>query len=93
MNEAAALGNAQSDFQLFLIHSTIPEKEDTVLAYNHLMKAVTRGITFFDQLNSFFKDNYDKLAPVFLKTKKYDEVKVENKEEVMNLHNALVKEI
>jgi len=37
LNEAADLGNAQSDFQLFLIYSTVPEKEDTVLAYTHLV--------------------------------------------------------
>lgn len=69
LNEAAKAGNAQSNFQLFLIHSTVPEKEDTVLAYNHLWKAVSRGITFFDQLSKFFTDNYDKLAPVFIENK------------------------
>ena len=40
LNEAAKLGNAQSNFQLFLIHSTVPAKEDTVLAYKNLVKAV-----------------------------------------------------
>lgn len=62
---AAKKGNGQSNFQLFMLYSTIDEKKDLVKAYRQLMKAVTRGVTYFDQLHSFFKENYDLLAPVF----------------------------
>ena len=41
-----------------------------VKAYKYLNKAVTRGVTYFDDLNNFFKENYDVLAPYFLETKK-----------------------
>ena len=48
LNEAAKMGNAQSNFQLFLLYSQVEEKKDIVLAYKHLNKAVCRGVTFFD---------------------------------------------
>ena len=70
LTEAAKMGNGQSHFQLFLLYSQVEEKKDVVLAYKHLNKAVTRGVTFFDQMNAYFKANYDVLAPVFLETKK-----------------------
>ena len=46
------------------------EKKDVVKAYKCLTKAVTRGVTYFDELNKFFKDNYDVLAPYYLETRK-----------------------
>ena len=63
------------------------------MAYKNLCKAVTKGVTFFDQMNAYFKENYDELAPVFLETKKPNGITVENKNEVQNLHDAYVKEI
>ena len=63
-------------------------------AYKYLNKAVTRGVTYFDDLNNFFKENYDVLAPYFLETKKpAGELTVANQEEIINLHNAFVSEI
>ena len=57
-------------------------------------KAVTRGVTYFDDLNNFFKENYDVLAAYFLETKKpAGELTVANQEEIINLHNAFVSEI
>lgn len=63
-------------------------------AYKCLNRAVTRGVTYFDELNAYFKDNYDVLAPYFLETKKpAGGLTVANQEEILNLHNAFVNEI
>ena len=70
LTQAAKMGNAQSSFQLFMLYSQVEEKKDPVLAYKNLSQAVTRGVTFFDQMNAYFKEHYDVLAPVFLETKK-----------------------
>ena len=48
LTKAAKLGNAQSYFQLFLLHSREEEKKDPLTAYKHLGRAVTMGATFFD---------------------------------------------
>jgi len=44
-------------------------------------------------LTNFFKDNYDKLAPVFLKNKSHDDITPENKEGVMSLHKAFINDM
>lgn len=44
-------------------------------------------------MNKFFLENYDKLAPVFLASKKIESVTIDKKTEVINLHDAYVKEI
>lgn len=62
---AAKAGNGQSNFQLFMLYSTVEEKKDLVKAYRQLNKSVSRGVTYFDQLHSFFKENFDVLAPIF----------------------------
>jgi hypothetical protein len=49
------------------------------------------GVTLFDNLNQYFKENYDIIAPYFIKDKNLP-TKVENKEEVENLHDAYIKE-
>ena len=48
MIRASKLGNAQSNYQLFLLYSKIDEKKDVVKAYIQLYKAISMGITFFD---------------------------------------------
>ena len=63
--KAAKQGNAQSNFQLFQLYSTIEEKKDPVAAYRQIWKAVTRGVTYFDQLHAYFKENYAVLSEVF----------------------------
>ena len=52
------------------------------------------GVTFFDQLSQFFKDNYDELLPVFCEIRKPPEtVDQSNKQEMENLHEAFLNEI
>lgn len=52
------------------------------------------GVTFFDQLNEYFKDNYDVLAEDFLKVRKPGaDISKEVKQEVLNLHEAHVNEL
>jgi hypothetical protein len=52
------------------------------------------GVTFFDQMHEYFKDNYDALVEAFLKVKKpsADPAK-EVRQEVINLHEAYVNEL
>ena len=77
-----------------MLYSQEEQKKDIVLAYKHLNKAVSRGVTFFDQMNAYFKANYDVLAPVFLENKKpAGGLTVDNKVEVQNLHDAFVNEL
>ena len=94
LTEASKAGNGQSSYQLFIIYSKVEGKKDVVQAYKCLNRAVTRGVTYFDELNAYFKDNYDVLAPYFLETKKpAGGLTVANQEEILNLHNAFVNEI
>lgn len=52
------------------------------------------GVTFFDQMNEYFKDNYDVLVEDFLKVRKPGaDVSKEVKQEVLNLHEAHVNEL
>ena len=48
LTRAAKMGNAQSNYQLFLLYSKEEEKKDLVRAYRNLLKAVQMGVTFFD---------------------------------------------
>lgn len=54
-----------------MIHSGKEGQEDDrkkpEVAYEYLMKALINGITYFDELIAFFKDNYDVLAPIYVK--------------------------
>ena len=59
------MGNAQSAFQLYLLYSSMEGKKDVVKAYRYLNKAMTLGVTNFEQMNAYFRDNFDVLAPVF----------------------------
>ena len=94
LKRAAKMGNAQSDYQLYLLYSKVEEKKDVVKAYKHLFKAVSMGVTFFDELTKYFKENYDVLCPVFCEIKKPPEsIDRENKEEMENLHEAHIAEI
>lgn len=69
---------------MYLIHSGKEGQEDDkknpVVAYGHLMNALMNGITYFDELIQYFKDNYDVLAPEYIKQKKLPiEIKAETK--------------
>lgn len=51
------------------------------------------GVTFFDQMNEYFRDNYDILAPNFIKQRKPDaDPAKETKQEVLNMHEAFINE-
>jgi len=94
LKKAARAGNGQSAFQLFLIYSKEDEVKDNKIAYKYLAKAVENGVTYFEQMNSFFKDNQDELAPVFVASRNLPStVDVNNKKEIENLHDAYVNEL
>lgn len=63
--KAYKAGNAQSAYQLHLLYSTMAGKKNTVKAYKYLNKAVCMGVTHFEAMNKYFKDNYEILQAVF----------------------------
>jgi hypothetical protein len=76
------------------LFSREPEKKDPKIAYRHLIKAVTMGVSFFEEMNSYFKDNYDLISPDFIKTRKPGvDPAAEVKQEILNLHEAYVNEL
>lgn len=60
-----------------------------------MARAVTMGVSFFEGLHEYFKENYDVLAEHFIKTKKGQDAdpSKEVKQEVINLHEAHVNEL
>ena len=78
-------------YQLYVIYSG-KEGQDQSLknpekAYGYLMSAIFVGVTYFDDANQFFEENYDVLAPLYIKTKNLPiEVKPENKKDIKNMH-------
>jgi len=92
LEKAAALGNCQSMYQLYMICSGKEGEEDDFkdvpVAYNWLLKAISNGATFFDDAINYFKTHFDVLAPIFLKIRKLDiDVKDESmKKDIMNMH-------
>jgi TPR repeat protein len=70
LTSAEKLGNGQAAFELFLVYCIDGPKKDVVQAYKYCVKACMRGVTFFDEMNVFFKENYSVLAPVFIEMKK-----------------------
>jgi len=53
-----------------MLYSQEEAKKDVEKAYRFLNKAVVKGITFFDQMNQYFKANFAILGPVFIEMKK-----------------------
>ena len=96
LTKAAAAGNGQSMYQLFLIYSG---KEDASLknaekAYEYLMRAIFNGVTYFDEAVSFFEENYSVLAPLYVKSKGLPvEVKPDNEKDIKNMHQAYITEL
>lgn len=99
LEKAAALGNCQSMYQLYMICSGNEGEEDDFkdvpAAYNWLLKAISNGATFFDDAIKYFKTHFDELAPIFLKQKKLDidaddETK---KNDILNMHQAGITEM
>mmetsp|Transcript_5537 Transcript_5537/g.8699 ORF Transcript_5537/g.8699 Transcript_5537/m.8699 type:complete len:296 (+) Transcript_5537:118-1005(+) len=96
LKKAAAGGNGQSLYQLYLIFSGVKaeSKKDIPTAYNYLMEAIKVGVTYFEEAIKFFKENYDALAPVYVNSKGLPfEVKEENKKDILNMHEAMIGEL
>jgi len=65
--QASKLGNGQSAYQLFIMYSSVPTKKNTIKAYRFINKAVQLGVTHFEEMDKFFKTNFDVLKPEFAK--------------------------
>ena len=62
-----------------------------VKAYKQLTKAVSRGVTFYDQLHEYFKDNLAALGPVFCEIRNPPETVDRNDQiQLENLHEAMI---
>ena len=58
-------------------------------AYNHLFNGLMNGVSFFDEATAYFNDNYDVLAPIFVRQNNYDvEVTDDKRKEILNMHDA-----
>jgi len=76
------------------VYSIEGPKKDPVKAYKYVIKAVLRGVTFFDEMHAYFKENYKVLAPVYITMKKLpSELTVEKEKEISNLHEAWINEL
>ena len=94
LKKSAKAGNGQSSFQLFVVYSREEGVKDNKVAYRYLTKAVESGVTYFDQMNSFFKEHQDELTPVFIKSRNLpSSVDSSSKKEIENLHDAYVNEL
>lgn len=98
LSKAAAAGNGQSLYQLYIIHSG-KEGQDASLknpekAYEYLMTAIFNGVTYFDEVLAFFVDNYSVLAPIYVKSKNLPiEVNAETEKDIKNMHQAYIAEL
>lgn len=90
--KAHKLGNAQSSYQLFLLYSMMPTKKNTVKAYRFLNKSVNLGVTNFEQMNNFFRENFDILSPIFAEIRK-PPADLTSRKEIENLHDAYLNEL
>jgi hypothetical protein len=66
-------------------------KKDVKKAYLYLTKAIMLGVTYFDNMTKFFKENYEVLAPVFVELKKHESGM--DQKQVENLHEAYLNEL
>jgi len=59
-----------------------------------LLDGIKRGVTYFDEAIIFFKQNYDELAPVYVKAKNLGlEVNEDTKKDILNMHEAMIGEL
>jgi len=96
--KASNAGNGQSLYQLFLIHcgkeGMDPKFKNVEAAYGYILRGIKLGVTYFDEATKFFKDNYDLLAPIYVKQKNLPvEIKEETKKDICNMHDAMVNEL
>jgi len=93
LTRSARAGNCQSCFQLYLIFTEEGPHKDIKKAYKYLEKGVLNGISNFDALHQLFKDNQEELTALFIEAKKPSAlVDKDNKQEVLNMHEAYVNE-
>lgn len=77
-----------------MLYSTCDEKKDLVKAYKQLFKAVTRGVTYFDQLHAYFKENIDALSATFCEISAIPATVDRNdKAQLENLHEAMINDL
>ena len=73
LSRAADGGNAQSLYQLYLIHSgkegQSEAHKDVEKAYSYLMRAIISGVTHFEEIINYFKTNYAVLSAGFIASK------------------------
>lgn len=63
-------------------------------AYKYFEKALLNGVSFFEEFQGLFAQNYDELSPIFLQSNKQSAmINKDNKEEVIKLHEAYINEI
>ena len=92
--KAAKMGNGQSNFQLFMLYSTVDEKKNVEQAYRQLMVAVQRGVTYFDQLHTYFQENIAVLGPVFCQIKAPPaSIDRSDNAQLTNLHEAMINDL
>ena len=73
------------------MYSTMAPKKDNKKAYLFLTKAIMLGVTYFDNMTKFFKENFDELAPVFTELKKHESGL--DRKQIENLHEAYLSEL
>lgn len=62
--------------------------KDVKTAYRYLLDAIYSGVTYFDEIKSFFKDNVDVLADEFAKNNPHLPLDMANKEDIIARHAA-----
>ena len=96
LGRAADGGNAQSLYQLYLIHSgkegQSEAHKDVIKAYNYLMGAIISGVTHFDEIISYFKTNYAVLSANFIRSKNVPE-ELQKEAEILKMHDAFIGEL
>lgn len=75
-----------------MLYSTFDPKKDAKKAYLYLNKAVLLGVTFFDNMTNFFKENFDVLAPVFCELRQAPK-EMTSRQQIENLHEAYINEL
>jgi hypothetical protein len=70
----------------------MPTKIDIVKAYKYLNKSVNLGVTNFEQMNKFFRDNYDVCSKIFIDIRK-PPAEMNSRKEIENLHDAYLTEL
>jgi hypothetical protein len=94
LRRSAKEGNGQSCYQLTVIFLNEEGHKDIPQAYHFFEKALLRGVSLFDEFHGFFKEHFDALSPIFLEEKQPSTlIARDNKQEVINLHEAYVNEM